>query len=108
MTCYRCFLPDLAGFAGSNCTAPQLPDKGMSLTKKRAGNLKISQTSPSASNGESGIRTHGGVSPTHAFQACSLNHSDISPRRSDSTTKKLISMERSGGCAEALQGCWRG
>src|SRR5262249_13045956 len=29
--------------------------------------------------GESGIRTHGRVSPTHAFQACSLNHSDISP-----------------------------
>ena len=23
MTYYRCFLPDLAGFAGSNCTAPQ-------------------------------------------------------------------------------------
>ncbi len=31
--------------------------------------------------GESGIRTHGGVSPTHAFQACSFSHSDISPRR---------------------------
>jgi hypothetical protein len=31
-------------------------------------------------NGESGIRTHGGVTPTHAFQACSLNHSDISPQ----------------------------
>jgi hypothetical protein len=30
--------------------------------------------------GESGIRTHGRVSPTHAFQACSFNHSDISPR----------------------------
>src|SRR6266850_908967 len=30
-------------------------------------------------SGESGIRTHGGVTPTHAFQACSLNHSDISP-----------------------------
>src|SRR5215212_120056 len=29
--------------------------------------------------GESGIRTHGRVSPTHAFQACSLSHSDISP-----------------------------
>ena len=29
--------------------------------------------------GESGIRTHGRVSPTHAFQACSFNHSDISP-----------------------------
>src|SRR5262245_38185068 len=36
-------------------------------------------------NGESGIRTHGGVTPTHAFQACSLNHSDISPELSDST-----------------------
>ena len=31
--------------------------------------------------GESGIRTHGRVSPTHAFQACSFNHSDISPFR---------------------------
>src|SRR2546425_8127858 len=29
--------------------------------------------------GERGIRTHGRVSPTHAFQACSFNHSDISP-----------------------------
>ena len=31
------------------------------------------------SGGESGIRTHGRVSPTHAFQACSFNRSDISP-----------------------------
>ena len=31
--------------------------------------------------GESGIRTHGRVSPTHAFQACSFNRSDISPER---------------------------
>ena len=29
--------------------------------------------------GERGIRTLGRVSPTHAFQACSFNHSDISP-----------------------------
>src|SRR5258707_11905762 len=29
--------------------------------------------------GERGIRTHGRVAPTHAFQACSFNHSDISP-----------------------------
>src|SRR5689334_21745395 len=36
-------------------------------------------------NGESGIRTHGGVTPTHAFQACSLNHSDISPELFDCT-----------------------
>src|SRR5579885_421387 len=31
--------------------------------------------------GEGGIRTHGKVSPTHAFQACSLSHSDTSPLR---------------------------
>src|SRR4029453_2205274 len=37
--------------------------------------------------GESGIRTHGRVSPTHAFQACSFNHSDISPF--DSRTTRL-------------------
>jgi hypothetical protein len=29
--------------------------------------------------GEGGIRTHGKVAPTHAFQACSFNHSDTSP-----------------------------
>src|SRR5216684_1171166 len=29
--------------------------------------------------GESGIRTHGTVSRTHAFQACALSHSAISP-----------------------------
>jgi hypothetical protein len=32
------------------------------------------------SGGEGGIRTHGEVSPTHAFQACSFSHSDTSPR----------------------------
>src|SRR2546428_9081666 len=31
--------------------------------------------------GEGGIRTHGEVSPTHAFQACSFSHSDTSPRQ---------------------------
>ena len=38
--------------------------------------------------GESGIRTHGRVSPTHAFQACSFNHSDISPFDSLSPTAR--------------------
>ena len=32
--------------------------------------------------GEAGIRTRGGVSPTHALQACSFNHSDTSPHAS--------------------------
>jgi hypothetical protein len=31
--------------------------------------------------GEGGIRTLGKVTPTHAFQACSFNHSDTSPIR---------------------------
>ena len=30
--------------------------------------------------GEGGIRTRGGVTPTHAFQACSFGHSDTSPQ----------------------------
>ena len=34
----------------------------------------------SLTGGEKGIRTPGRVAPTHAFQACSLNRSDISPR----------------------------
>lgn len=29
--------------------------------------------------GRDGIRTHGTVARTHAFQACSLNHSDTLP-----------------------------
>ena len=29
--------------------------------------------------GRDGIRTHGAVAHTHAFQACSLNHSDTLP-----------------------------
>src|SRR5688572_5791390 len=31
--------------------------------------------------GEIGIRTHGRVSPTHAFQACLIDRSSISPFR---------------------------
>ena len=43
--------------------------------------------------GEGGIRTHGRVSPTHAFQACSLNRSDTSPGLmcSESVTNQLNS-----------------
>ena len=35
---------------------------------------------PIYNGGESGIRTHERVSPKHAFQACALNHSAISPK----------------------------
>ena len=34
--------------------------------------------------GEGGIRTRGGFYPTHAFQACDLNHSSTSPVANDS------------------------
>ena len=33
--------------------------------------------------GEGGIRTHGRVAPTHAFQACTFDHSVTSPYRFD-------------------------
>ena len=42
-------------------------------------NLLKYQLPVSAIGGESGIRTHGTVSRTHAFQACALSHSAISP-----------------------------
>ena len=31
--------------------------------------------------GENGIRTHDRVTSIHAFQACALNHSAISPKK---------------------------
>ncbi len=31
--------------------------------------------------GENGIRTHDRIYPIHAFQACALNHSAISPKK---------------------------
>ncbi len=61
---YRCSLPGLAGFTRSQCT-------GLGPRKMRSVRR----------GGESGIRTHGTVSRTHAFQACTFSHSVISPRR---------------------------
>ena len=40
--------------------------------------------------GESGIRTHGRVTPTHAFQACSFNRSDISPHEDERPRQQFI------------------
>jgi hypothetical protein len=45
----------------------------------------------SEDGGERGIRTLGRVSPTHAFQACSFNHSDISPYLESTTCEQSIS-----------------
>src|SRR4028118_82131 len=35
---------------------------------------------PPTHGGGGGIRTHGGLSPTHAFEACSFGRSDTPPR----------------------------
>src|SRR5687767_1369268 len=43
---------------------------------------------PSEIGGEKGIRTLGTVSRTHAFQACSFNHSDISPSLESTTCER--------------------
>src|SRR5262249_38668947 len=44
---------------------------------------QVGRFSSFASLGESGIRTHETISRLHAFQACSLSHSDISPDKTD-------------------------
>jgi hypothetical protein len=66
-----------------------LGDKIPWRSSKRRVRQRYTETRPSLTKrnktgkngGEGGIRTHGRVSPTHAFQACSLNRSDTSPRR---------------------------
>src|SRR3954463_6930703 len=56
----------------------EVSERGVALRTVRL-REKPELLSLSGTGGESGIRTHGRVSPTHAFQACSFNHSDISP-----------------------------
>ena len=57
---------------------------------------------PELFGGEGGIRTHGRISPTHAFQACSLNRSDTSPHAS--RAMNLINLaESSRRCTDRHQ-----
>ena len=64
---YRCFLPDLAGFAGSRC-----PEPGAPSVRSRVLAL--------AYGGERGIRTPEALlRHLHDFQSCSFGRSDISP-----------------------------
>ena len=57
--------------------------------------------------GEAGIRTRGGVSPTHALQACSFNHSDTSP---DASRRPLLPRMPAGQPLSTLAcyGRWSG
>src|SRR5688572_22128362 len=74
---------------------------GRNARQRIAPNGKITRAAPDGASateggGESGIRTHGRVSPTHAFQACSFNHSDISPFRINSLRAVADQITRNG------------
>src|SRR5882724_7079467 len=58
-------------------------------TRSPGTSVEIDLVSLQLAGGERGIRTPGGFKPTHAFQACALNHSAISPTN-DRTVKKLF------------------
>src|SRR5436190_24383945 len=71
-----------------------LPDTVASLRTWRGFQAPIAQPPKACAvkrvlrlNGERGFRTHDGATPTHGFQAFSLNHSDISPEPSDSPSQ---------------------
>jgi hypothetical protein len=53
--------------------------------------------------GEGGIRTHGRISPTHAFQACSLNRSDTSPEYVDNLAESSETRMRRGALRDFPQ-----
>ena len=96
LAAYRCFLPDLAGFTGLPCARPDhqrhvtrpAPTRSHDCPKSTAAHHS-SDRRRCRSGGEAGIRTRGGVSPTHALQACSFNHSDTSPRFRDQQNRHL-------------------
>ena len=57
----------------------------------------------SLAGGESGIRTHGTVSRTHAFQACALSHSAISPEGLSGRGGRVFAREQRGPDATFMQ-----
>ena len=77
-------------------TGRQSPGPRKLLFPSRLGGSRSHANTTSAKRnevgGEGGIRTHGTRKRTHAFQACSLNHSDTSP---DASSIRLVA-PRSG------------
>lgn len=105
---YCCFLPDLTRFTRFHCVGPNyqhyLPRADYTTTTllldfnpATAGcRLQGTATTPSStakinqfSGGESGTRTRGAMTALHAFQACPLANSDISPHLLRSRLKNL-------------------
>ena len=74
ITRYRCFLPDLAGFASYRREGAD----GAAIV--RCGSWEPTGDTVLRYGGERGIRTlEAGFSHLHTIQACSFNHSDTSP-----------------------------
>lgn len=92
---YRCFLPDLTGFTSIYCVRPNYqhhftcadPTKHVLRpgVNPATADCRLQGTANSPSStaytcgGESGTRTRGAMTALHAFQACPLANSDISP-----------------------------
>ena len=99
---YRCFLPDLTEFMSFRCVGPSsqchlyrsVPTCYSLIEELNPAIADCRYRAPLTPRlarqrlygGEKEIRTPGRVSPTHAFQACSFNRSDISPQ----STHELI------------------
>ena len=74
----RCRMAERVGFE------PTVPLRAQRFSRpSRSATLAPLRRCMQIDGGEGGIRTHGRVSPTHAFQACSLSHSDTSPFTAD-------------------------
>ncbi len=84
--------PSGKSFTGSACASHQIARDLARLRNSHSRSYRSSEVSlsppikkarrrrPFFTGGESEIRTHGRCYPTHAFQACALNHSATSPR----------------------------
>ncbi len=66
---------------GASTTRPRSVD----VTPHRVSRQSCRVDSCEPDGGEAGIRTRGGVTPTHALQACSFNRSDTSPHARQET-----------------------
>src|ERR1700730_8352701 len=72
-------MKNAGGSRRATTTANRLRDTTNAWREKRSDNLLAEPIACKLNGGGSGIRTHGTVSRTHAFQASALSHSAIPP-----------------------------